>query len=153
MCCPALVPIVCDSSSPIVTMRPLDLILARNFSVWIFAATIHSEEDAALAAVEWLLLPAGPPRRPRCRTVMLREARASCGLGYRWRCRRRVCRATVSPARGILCEGGRVGIQGTLRLLFHFFRGDRVVRAAGDVGVSAPTAIRMYRRGVRGGWL
>uniref|UniRef100_A0A2A4JDY6 ISXO2-like transposase domain-containing protein n=1 Tax=Heliothis virescens TaxID=7102 RepID=A0A2A4JDY6_HELVI len=121
-------------------MEPFQLLLARNFSIWNYAAAICSEERAIEAAKRWLLIPSQTPRCPSCGRPMNAETNTNYKLGFRWRCRRAGCNIIRSPLKGTFFERSNVSI----RLLLHFFRRDKVSQAARDVGVTRKTAIQIY---------
>lgn len=78
-------------------MDALQLILARNFNIWNYAAVISNEERAVEAARSWLLLPNRVARCPNCRQMMNVEQRSDYKINFRWRCRRQGCNKTASP--------------------------------------------------------
>lgn len=128
-------------------MNPMDLVLARNFNMWNYAASISDEKTALVAAKAWLLMPNADRRSlcPHCREPMSVEVRADFKVGFRWRCRRRSCTGgVISPSTNTFFEKSKLSVLKTMRLIFHFFRRDLVTVAARDVGVEVKTAIQIY---------
>lgn len=107
-------------------MDPLQLILARNFSIWNFAAGIQNEADAIAAAKAWLLFPSQTPNCPRCRSPLNKEAKSTYKLDFRWRCRRAGCKKIISPLAKTFFERSNVSFLDTLRLIFHFLSKEKV---------------------------
>ncbi|KAI8432589.1 hypothetical protein MSG28_013576 [Choristoneura fumiferana] len=128
------------AAEPICTVKRFQ---ARYTAQWNYGAALLTEADSIRTARAWLLVPSFA-RCPVCHGPMGEEGRSGHPLGFRFRCAAGGCRATLSPLRGTVFERSRIGVGATLRLLFHFFRGDAVTRLAGDVGVTRRAASRVF---------
>ena len=119
------------------------LLNSNPFGLIAWGRTIRLESDALAFAVHTGLINVDNP--PLCQCGLVRAIKTKKGKSF-WRCPGRKCQSCVSIFLNTWFAESRLLQLSVLDLTLHWFFQSPVTTAAGQVGVSKESAIRIYRR-------